>query len=134
MKKIFFLIALLPLFLVAVAQNRTITGKVTDDKGNPLPGVTVTTSQGGTTTNSLGEFSITINSSVRSLSFSYVGYATISRDLGSSSNLQVTLVTEDKNLTEVVVTGYTRESKSKFTGSASVINAKSIETVPVGSF
>ena len=134
MKKIFFLFALLPLFLVAVAQNRTITGKVTDDKGSPLPGVTVTSGQSGTTTNSNGEFSITIGSSVRSLSFSYIGFTTISRDLGTSSNLQVTLVTEDKNLTEVVVTGYTRESKSKFTGSASVINAKSIETVPVGSF
>ena len=134
MKKIIFLIALLPLFLVAAAQNRTITGKVTDDKGNPLPGVTVTTSKGGTTTNTLGEFTLTIDPSIRSLTFSYVGFTSVSRDIGSSSNLQITLTTEDKNLTEVVVTGYTRESKSKFTGSASVISAKNIETVPVGSF
>ena len=134
MKKIIFLIALLPLFLFAIAQNRTITGKVTDDKGSPLPGVTITGGNVGTSTNSLGEFSITIATSVRSLVFTSVGFASITRDLGTASNLEVTLVTDDKSLTEVVITGYTRESKTKFTGAASKIDAKYIETVPVGSF
>lgn len=134
MKKIVFLIALLPLFLFAIAQNRTITGKVTDDKGSPLGGVTVSAGNVGTSTNSLGEFSITIAASVRSLVFTSVGFASITKDLGTSSSLQVTLVTEDKSLTEVVITGYTRESKTKFTGAASKIDAKHIETVPVGSF
>jgi hypothetical protein len=134
MKKIIFLIALLPLFLFVNAQNRTITGKVTDEKGSPLAGVTVTAGNAGTTTNSVGEFTLTVGSSVRSLSFTSVGFAAVTKDLGTSSTLNVTLTTEDKSLTEVVITGYTRESKSKFTGSASKIDAKHIETVPVGSF
>ena len=87
MKKIILLIALLPLFLHAIAQNRTITGKVTDDKGNPLAGVTISSGQSGTTTNPLGEFSLTVGSSVKRLSFSYVGYTTISRELGNESNV-----------------------------------------------
>src|SRR5688500_18742852 len=105
MKKIIFLIALLPFFLFAIAQNRTITGKVTDDKGSPLPGVTITGGNVGTSTNSLGEFSITITNSVRSLVFTSVGFASITRDIGTASNLEVTLVTDDKSLTEVVITG-----------------------------
>jgi hypothetical protein len=80
MKKITFLIALLPLFMFAIAQNRTVTGKVTDDKGSPLPGVTVAAGKVATSTNSLGEFSITIASSVRSLVFTSVGFASITRD------------------------------------------------------
>jgi hypothetical protein len=68
MKKIILLIALLPLFLFTLAQNRTIAGKVTDDKGSPLAGVTVTAGKMGTATNSLGEFSINIDPSVRRLS------------------------------------------------------------------
>jgi TonB-linked SusC/RagA family outer membrane protein len=134
MKKISLLIAMLPLFLVTLAQNRTVTGKVTDDKGSPVAGVTVTAGKVGTSTNTLGEFSLTFNSSVRKLTFTSVGYTSITRDLGNSSTVDVSLVSEDKSLTEVVVTGYTRESKSRFTGSAAVISAKSIETVPVGSF
>jgi len=134
MKKIILLFALLPLFLFSIAQNRTITGKVTDDKGSPIAGVTVTAGKAGTSTNSLGDFSITVDQSVRQLSFTSVGYTAVSRELGNASNLEVKLVPEDKNLTEVVVTGYTRESKTKFTGAASLISAKSIETVPVGSF
>lgn len=134
MKKLISLIALLPLFLFATAQNRTITGKVTDDKGSPLAGVTVTAGNVGTQTNSAGDFSISVGPSVRSLTFTSVGFTAISRDIGSSSSLNVNLVPEDKSLTEVVITGYTRESKTKFTGSASKIDAKHIETVPVGSF
>ncbi len=134
MKKTIFLIALLPLFLIAAAQNRTITGKVRDDKGNPLIGVNVTAGKVGTSTNSLGEFSITVDRTVRRLSFSSVGFAGVSLDLGDALSVVVALLPEDKSLTEVIVTGYTRESKSKFTGSAAVISSKSIETVPVGSF
>ncbi|HEX6847491.1 MAG TPA: SusC/RagA family TonB-linked outer membrane protein [Chitinophagaceae bacterium] len=134
MKKIIFLIAFLPLFLFVNAQNRTITGKVTDEKGSPLAGVTVTAGNAGTTTNSAGEFTLTVGPSVRSLTFTSVGFAQVSKDLGTSSTLDVTLTTEDKSLTEVVITGYTRESKTKFTGSAAKIDAKHIETVPVGSF
>ena len=134
MKKFVMLFALLPIFVMATAQNRTITGKVTDAKGDPIQGVTIRADNSGTTTNAQGEFSVTVGTSVKNLSFSSIGFIPLSRSIGSSTIMQVTLVAEDKSLTEVVVTGYTRESKSKFAGSAAVISAKSIETVPVGSF
>ena len=134
MKKTIFLLALLPLFSFAIAQNRTITGKVSDDKGTPIVGATVSAGKAATVTNAQGEYSIAVDRSARTLTFTSIGFATLTRDLGPTSSLDVTLTTEDKSLTEVVVTGYTRESKSRFAGSAAVISAKNIETVPVGSF
>lgn len=54
--------------------------------------------------------------------------------LGSGNTINVTLKPEDKSLTEVVVTGYSKERKSQFVGSATVLSSKVVETVPVGSF
>lgn len=100
----------------AMAQERTITGTVTDKgDGQPLPGVTVRMKgvQGGTQTSSDGKFSLKANSSVTELEFSYLGYLT--QTVSAASNVvNVALVADSKQLSEVVVTGMgvSREKKA----------------------
>ncbi len=118
------------------AQNRTIKGKVTDEKNNPVANASVlvkgTTT--GTTTATDGSFSIAVDSKAKSLQISSLGYAIQEVALTGSSSYLVALKTTAENLEEVVVTGYSREKKTQFTGAATVISSKAVETVPVGSF
>lgn len=108
MKKVLFLFLLLVSGLLqqARAQDRTISGKVTDRATNQgLPGVTVLAkgTTVGTSTNVDGGYSITVPSTVTTLTFSFIGYA--SQDLPITGNsIDVALVTDTKQLNEVVVT------------------------------
>ncbi len=91
----------------AMAQTRSISGKVTDRKSNEaLPGVTVLVkgTTNGASTNSDGSFAIDVPSSGATLIFSSVGYTTQESAIGSDSNLSISLVPDVKQLSEVVVT------------------------------
>jgi TonB-linked SusC/RagA family outer membrane protein len=120
MKKILLLaLFLLSAFLPdALAQNRTITGKVTDaSNGDALPGVTVLVkeTQIGTTTNANGEYAINVPPASNTLTFSFVGYLTTERTIGNATTLNVALPVDAKQLSEVLVTTYggiQREQKS----------------------
>ncbi|RXK59855.1 SusC/RagA family TonB-linked outer membrane protein [Lacibacter luteus] len=119
------------------AQDRTVTGKVTDEKdGTPLAGVSVTVKGTtiGTTTGADGLYRLSIPSSAKSLIFTFVNYETIEMAISGRSTINVGLGSNEKNLQEVVVTGYSREKKTQFTGSASILSGKVVETVPVGAF
>src|SRR6476661_4705995 len=92
----------------AVAQQRTVTGRVTDaGDGLPLPGVSVlaTGTRNGTTTSNDGRFTIQLADGQNSLTFSYVGYQNKTVPVGSSNTVNVTLAIDAKQLGEVVVTG-----------------------------
>lgn len=110
------ILTLLLAFVVQVsfAQERTITGTVTDESG-ALPGVSVliegTTS--GTETDFDGNFSIEASSG-DVLRFSFVGMTTVTRTIGAESTINVTMVSQENTLDEVVVTalGIEREKKS----------------------
>jgi TonB-linked SusC/RagA family outer membrane protein len=120
-----------------LAQTRTITGKVTDDKGTAIAGASVQVkgSTVGTVTREDGTFSLNVPQNARTLVISAVGQAEQEVTIGSQSNLTVSLRSGDSNLQEVIVsTGYTRERKSTFAGAATVLSSKVVETVPVGSF
>ena len=101
------ILTLLLAFVVQVtfAQERTITGTVSDESG-PLPGVSVliegTTS--GTETDFDGNYSIEANSG-DVLRFSFVGMTTVTRTVGAESSINVTMVSEENTLDEVIVTG-----------------------------
>jgi len=89
------------------AQNRTVTGTVTaKDDGLPIPGVTVKIkgTNSGVQTNTSGKFTISVPSG-GVLVFTFVGYTTQERSVGTSTNLNVVLEPESKQLGEVVVTG-----------------------------
>ncbi|WP_293786476.1 SusC/RagA family TonB-linked outer membrane protein [uncultured Pedobacter sp.] len=111
----------------AIAQDRTITGTVTssDDK-LPIPGVSVrvTGTQIGTVTDANGKYSVKIPSGSNTLDFSFIGYLTQSKSVGSASLINVVMMSDSKVLGEVVVTalGISREAKS-LGYSASVIKS-----------
>ncbi len=140
MRKSLLLVLMLVLFLGQLfSQNRAITGKVTDANGEPIANASVIVkgSSRGTTTNSNGEFSLSITGTVRTIVISGVGFA--EQELSVTANQRVysaiLQTSGGKALEEVIVsTGYTKAPRSKFTGAASSISPKNIENVPMASF
>ena len=120
----FFLFALLTLSVTA--QERSITGKVTDATTNEgLIGVTVLI-QGtytGTVTDVDGKFSIKVAPGAN-LVFSFIGYLTQTVAVGQQTSINVSLKTEVKGLDEVVVIGYGTVKKSDATGAVSTVSTK----------
>lgn len=104
-----------------MAQTRTISGRVTDQtNGGGLPGVTVLLkgTTNGVSTNSDGAFSLSVPESGGTLVFSSVGMTTQERAIGSESQFNVALATDNKQLSEVVVTALGIERSSKTIGYA----------------
>ena len=119
-----------------LAQNRTVSGQIVDAQGTGIPNVSVTVkgSTSGTTTSANGQFTLSVPQNATTLVVSSVGFVSQEVNIANQSNVNVTLVSTESELTEVVITGYTRERKSQFAGAASLISSKAVETVPVGSF
>jgi len=120
----FFLLALLTLSVTA--QERSITGKVTDATTNEgLIGVTVLI-QGtytGTVTDVDGKFTVKATPGAN-LVFSFIGYQTQTVAVGQQTTINVSLKTEVKGLDEVVVIGYGTVKKSDATGAVSTVSTK----------
>ncbi len=115
-------------------QLATIVGTVTDNTGAPMPGVTIVV-QGtttGTVTDIDGKYSIEASEG-QVLVFSFIGFQTTSRVVGTSSVLDVRLSEDENNLQEVVVIGYGTIQKKDITGSVSAINADKIKDQQVPS-
>lgn len=129
-----FVTVLLCFLLVAtqlMAQNKTITGKVTDEKdGTPIAGVSVTvTGATGTVTTADGTFKIVVPASARTIEFSYVGFAT--QRLNIAATMTVALKREDANLDEVVVVAYGTAKKETLTGSVGQIKSADYAKRPI---
>lgn len=110
-------------------KSKTITGKVSDEQGNVLPGVTViikgTTL--GTATGADGEYKLEIpGDSEQVLIFSFVGMKTQEIAVGSKTQLDVKLVEDSETLDDVVVTGIFTKSKESYTGAVTSISAKEL--------
>lgn len=108
-------------------SKKTISGKVTDSAGLPLPGVTVlvpgTTT--GIVTDAKGEFSINVPSATKSLQFSFVGMKTI--EMAITDVAKVVLHEDQEQLDEVVITGYSTTDRKMFTGSSDHLTLKDIQ-------
>jgi TonB-linked SusC/RagA family outer membrane protein len=133
-KRLLFILGILLAIGHLFAQTRAVTGKVTDEAGAGLAGATVLAGRVSTTTNAAGDFTLNIPSGVRQLQASFVGFETQNIAVTSQSTYSIKLTTANTSLSDVVVTGYTRERKSQFAGAATIIGSKAVETVPVGSF
>jgi len=125
---------LLLLFLLANnvwAQEREIKGRVTSEEGKPLVGVSVHVK--GTTTSTSsgdnGQFSLA-TSSGSVLLFSYVGFSAQEYVLGDETSLQITMLSSDSQLDEVVVVGYGTQRKEAVTGSVASISGEKMNEVP----
>src|SRR5436189_2277412 len=134
MKKFFLSIFSCLLFFVVLAQDRQVKGKITDESGAPIPGVTVAAagSKTGTQTDKDGNFTLTVSGSANVvLSFSSVGYKTSSISTDGKTPVTVQLEKLAKLEEEVVVVGYTTVKKKDLTGATSSMSGKEIEKIPV---
>lgn len=116
------------------AQEKTITGKVTDASG-PLPGVNVVVkgTTKGTTTNFDGTYSIKAKEG-ESLVFSFMGMNDVVKTVGSENTINTVLSDESKQLTEVVVIGYGTQKKKDVTTSISKVKGSDIQGLVTPSF
>ncbi|MEY4538359.1 MAG: hypothetical protein RLZZ306_116 [Bacteroidota bacterium] len=123
--KILLCIALIVSVLVN-AQERTITGKVTDETGSSMPGVVVKIKERnvGVMTDSLGKFSINIKNTDKILMFSFVGYLHSEIKIDNKTLILVTMQADSKALDEVVVIGYGTLKKKDFTGAISEMKSQ----------
>ena len=118
------------------AQNRTITGTVTDANGVPIPGATVSAVGASTTAvaNANGVFTISVPTSVRALTITSIGYDPFTVNLTASNAVSASLAVATRQMETVVVTGYGNVERSKYAGAASKVGEKEIRNVPIGSF
>lgn len=128
-----FLFAFLVFFSYSVIgqETRTISGKVTDQSGQPLPGVTVLEegTTNGTITNNDGIYTITapVNAT---LAFSFVGMKTQQVAVNSKTQINIQLEEEFIGLDEVVAIGYGTQTKSTMTSAVSTVKAEELENTP----
>ncbi|WP_211352086.1 TonB-dependent receptor [Dinghuibacter silviterrae] len=108
-----------------------VRGRVTDAKGNPLIGVSVTVvgTTRGVATDDKGEFSIQVDATA-SLHFSYIGYEPVDVAVKGRSTLAVTLRLSTAELTDVVVVGYGTQQKTSVTGAVDQITSKDLDGKP----
>lgn len=119
--------------VLSFAQERTVTGKVTDPTGKPMEGVSVkvknTTT--GTTTNADGMFTIKVPSSESIISITSVGYLIYEAKAGTGTAFNVQMTQLDKTLDDVVVVGYGSKKRINVQGSVATIKGSEIEDIPV---
>ena len=127
-------LAIIFCFLQSIAQQRTISGKVTDaSTGQPVVGTTVSVkgSKLATQTDNEGNYSISVPNSAKALIFTTVGFESQDILINGQDQISVSLKTTVSNLNEVVVVGYGTQKRKDLTGSVSSISAASIEKVPI---
>lgn len=133
-RKLLFTVLLHSLLLTTVwAQDRQVSGKVTAaEDGTSLPGVNIVV-QGttkGTTTDADGNYTIQLAPSETTLVFTFVGFATITEEVGDRTVIDVTMGSDITSLSEVVVIGYGVAKKSDVTGAVATVKAEDLAKIP----
>jgi TonB-linked SusC/RagA family outer membrane protein len=118
MRKLFLLLWGVVFFAAQAMAQRSVSGKVTDEKGNPLSNVSVlargTTT--GTVTNPDGTYTLTVPANAKALVFSSVDMSPIELAIGTQTVINATLKAEDKTMQEVVVTAFGIKKDKKTLG------------------
>lgn len=111
----------------------TISGVVTDDKNQPLPGVSINVkgTSIGTATNENGRYSLNVPDANDTLVFTYIGFAPQQQALAGRTTLNVVLVAVSSNLNDVVVIGYGTQKKQNVTGAIASVPMQEIGDMPV---
>jgi len=130
-------ISVVPLLLLclvcsAYARNlRELSGTVTNQKNEPLAGVSVTVqgSNKGTVTDAKGMFTLSVNEETV-LEISFVGYQKQTVNVGNRSSITVILAEAANDLNDVVVVGYGKQRKSNLTGAVATVGTKDIAKNP----
>jgi TonB-dependent starch-binding outer membrane protein SusC len=122
------------LSLISFSQNAiTVKGKLTDDKNQPLEGVSVQEkgTTNATSTKADGSFQLSVASSRSVVVFTYVGYEAQQITVGNKTELGVSMVSVENSLQDVVVVGYATVKKKDVTGAVAGISQKDIRSRPV---
>src|SRR5690606_134604 len=116
-------------------QGFTVTGQVTDEEGQPLPGVSVRIqgSAQGTVTDARGNYRIQVPRDVV-LVYSYIGFQSAQRNISATGVVNLSLSREEDRLDEVVVIGYGETTRKDLTGSVGTVSMENMEKAPVSSF
>ena len=124
-----------PLAPVLGQSTQTISGRVVDERGEGLPGVTVlvknTTTGASTLTD--GSFELAAPAGTTTLVVSYIGYASQEVPVTGTSPLSIRLKPSEQALKEVVVVGYGNQERKDLTGSVASVQSQDIEKLPVAS-
>jgi TonB-linked SusC/RagA family outer membrane protein len=129
--KVLFSVMLLTFCMLASAQNRSVSGVITDDRNDPLPGVNIYVkgTSIGVTSDANGKYSISVPAPTNAvLVISFLGFQEEEIKLGDKSVVDVSLIEFANEMEEVVVVGYTSQKKATLTGAISVIDNKEIIT------
>src|SRR5690554_1038688 len=123
----FLTLLLLLMVSYAFAQEKSITGTVTDDSGAPLLGATVLVkgTSSGTSTDFDGNFSLRVNIG-DNLEVTYIGFATKSVIVDSRDSYTIVLDPSSNVMDEVLIVAYGTASKESITGSITSIDSKAI--------
>ncbi len=132
MKKVFLMLLLVFAGMSALTAQRTITGMITDDKGEALIGATILVE--GTTTGTVtdldGKFSLQVPEGNNTLLITYTGFASQEIALGAQTSLDIVLKTDVIGLEDVIVVGYAPQRRKDITGSVSSVSGSAIADVP----
>src|SRR5882757_9605477 len=132
--KYLFFASLLFLCSNAMAQNKVITGKVTNQTtGEALQGVSILIDKkkGAVLTKEDGTFSVTVPAASSTLIFSFVGFATQTIAVENKTTINVALVSTATSLNDVIVIGYGTQRKSSVTGAVSKYKNEKLDESPV---
>jgi TonB-linked SusC/RagA family outer membrane protein len=115
-----------------VKADRIISGKVTDEKGEALPGVSIVVkgTQRGTTTDMKGVFELSLPDGDATLIFSFVGYLPQEIAAGNQSSLTISLQSDSRSLEEMVVVGYGSAKKKDLTGAVTRVDLEQSRLQP----
>ncbi|MEJ6980611.1 TonB-dependent receptor [Pedobacter sp. P351] len=127
------LISKKPEIATNVREDVTITGIVTDEKAEPLPGVTVKLKGSflNAVTDNNGKFSLKISEPKGVLVFSFIGFMTLEYPISNQRNINIVLKESVSDLSEVVVVGYGTVKRSDLTGSVVSVKQSQITSTPV---
>ncbi len=117
------------------AQEKNLTGTVTDESGISIPGVNVIIKGSSTGTQTDFDGNYTLKANVGDvINFSFIGRKPVNKTVGSSSIMNITMQESSESLDEVMVTAYGTSTKRSFTGSAQTVSSETVTRGSTASF
>lgn len=116
---------------LAIAQDRSISGNVTSDQNEPLPGVNILVKGTtiGTITDLEGNYTLGTSGLGKTLIFSYIGYISQEVEINGRTSIDISMVDDSQNLQEVVVVGYTSKQITELSSSVNVVSGERLRDV-----
>ena len=130
-KPLLFFLLIFTSIIYSQADAKKVSGKVVDNKGVPIPGVTVSFEDKDTATDLDGNYTIEVKNSKSVLRFSYLGFASQLVIVGKNKEINITLLESKSELDEVVVIGYGTQKRSNVTGSISKYKNEKLDEIAV---